>query len=180
MDLKTLLKQMDEVPKVLTKLMEDLKVDNKVAFKKVLRGFPEKSINTYKGDIGVCYLKKINFGNDYSSHIRLKSLKIILGFVCKGTKTQAHDKINKLCLDVLEKFMTDNEWVTLKNNVKATFITNHEIFIENRSKTLLTTAIFELEAQLRYHTNERNNQIKGVKDIRGDVSLWRKKKMKKK
>ena len=179
MNLETLRNQIDEAPRALTELMEGLNVDNKPVFRKVLRGFPEKSINTYKGDIGVCYMKKMNFDSDYSAHIRPKSLKIILGIVCKGTKTQVHDKINSLCLDVLEKFMEDPEWVTLKNNVKATFIKDHEVFIESRGKTLLTTAVFELESTLPYHTNEKD-QIKEVKDIRGDVRKWGKKKKKKK
>lgn len=46
MDLETLLNKMGEAPKALTTLMKDLKSENKPAFKKVLRGFPEKGISS--------------------------------------------------------------------------------------------------------------------------------------
>jgi hypothetical protein len=168
MDLKTLLEQINDAPKILTELMEDLKVNNEFAFKKVLRGFPEKSITTYGGDIGVCYLKKINFNPDFDEINRPTSLDMTLGCICKGTKTEVHDKITKLNLDILNKFIEDDEWFTLKGVVESVVIEDHEIFIESMKNSLLTTSIFELKCELHYHNFKNLSKVNNV-NITGDI-----------
>lgn len=162
MDSDTLIEQIDQAPKALTKLMEELKVDDKPTFKKVLRGFPESSIGSYGGDIGVCYLKKINFESDLDETSLPESLDITLGMICKGTKTTVHDKIVKLNLNVLQKFLEKREWFTLNGNVESTVIQDHEIYIEQTKKSLLTTSVFELKCNLEYLELENNMDAKDI------------------
>ncbi len=171
MDLKTLINKIDTAPKALTELMKELKVDNKLAFKKVLRGFPERTISSYGGDIGVCYLKKINFESDLDEKSLPESLDITLGIICKGTKTQSHDKTIKLNLNILEKFLENEEWVTLNGNVESTSIVNHEIFIEQTKNTLLTTSVFELKCDLEYYELEKNEGNKDISYNEGVMSF---------
>ncbi len=168
MDLKTLLENMDNAPKELTNLMENLKVDDKSAFKKVLRGFPEKGMNTYNGDIGVCSLTNINFDPNFDEKNIPESLDIVLACVCKGTKTSVHDKIIKLNLDILEAFLTNQDWFRLNDTVKSVSIQNHEIFIEAMKNSLITTSIYELNCKLHALTVENINTVKKAK-ISGDI-----------
>lgn len=153
MGIVELMVEISEAPKQLTKLMKNIKINNKNAFKAVLRGFPEKQINTYNGDIGTVVLKNINFDDDYDQIPRPDSIDIILGMVCKGTKTEVHDKIIDLNLIILEKFLTEKDWKTLNGTVELASIQNHDIYIEQNKNTLLTTSIYEINCQLNYHDN---------------------------
>ncbi len=171
MDLETIIKQTNEAPKALTELMEKLTIDNEKAFKQVLRGFPEKGAGSYGGDIGVCYFKKTNFESDFDETSLPESIDLVLAVICKGTKTVVHDKITKLSLDILQNFLENPEWYTLKDNVESTVIQDHEIFIEQNKNTLLTTAIFELKCDLQYFELENNMEEKSIHYEDSSVSI---------
>lgn len=170
MNTEELLTKINEAPKALTELMEEIEYENKPAFKKVLRGFPEKGISTYGGDIGVCSLKKINFEDDLDETSLPESLNIVLGIICKGTKTKAHDKITKLTLELLNSILEDSVWFTLKDNVESTNVVDHEIFIEQKNNSLLTTSVLELICDLEYTEKEYDSRIKDV-HVDGTVTL---------
>lgn len=159
MGISDLMSEISDAPKELSKLMKQITVKDKKAFKNVLRGFPENQVNSYKGDLGVVYLKKINFEDDFDQIPRPESLDIILGMICKGTKTIVHDKIVDLNLIVLEKFITDPNWKTLNNTVKLASINKHEIYIEQSKNSLLTTSIYEITCELKYHETEDTGEL---------------------
>ena len=178
MDFEELYSKMEEAPKALTDLMQNLKLNNKKAFKQVLRGFPDKDINTYGGDIGVCSLKKIHYTLDFDNKRRPYSLDLVLGIICKGTKTKVHDKVTKLTLDVSKKLEKDRDWFTLKGNVKTTTIEDHEIYIEQTKRGMLTSSVFELNCPLnRFHEDNSLNVEK--LSIRGKDLRYLNKKVKK-
>ena len=118
-------------------------------FKNVKRGFPENQ-NTHRGDLATVFFQGLDFSETHGSRNRPEFIESIIGIICKGTKTEVHDKITATSLYVTSRFEDDQQWVTLKGNVRNTFITDFNIYPEKQGNTLLTTAVINLKHDVRW------------------------------
>lgn len=127
----------------LTVLLESLGFDD------VIRGYPE-NINIFTGTVATSYITGGGFEDTMGGHNLPKTLNTVIGLICRGTKTEAHDNIVGKSLDIMENFSTSEDWITLKGNVRNSRITDFNIYPEITKKVALTTAVFILEHEINW------------------------------
>jgi hypothetical protein len=131
-------------------------------FSNVLRGFPE-NVNAYNGDIATVYMKGLDYNKEkatFGQHGRPQFQNSVIGIISRGTKTSVHDKIITASLTILKNFdisvdsegnmIGDEDWLTVSGNARNTVITDFNIYPEKTGKSLLTTAVINLEHDMRW------------------------------
>ena len=126
-------------------------------FKSVLRGYPEDYYKTLSGDIATIFFEGLKFPDKRTMSLRNRPdfQNSMIGLICKGTKTEVHDKISSNSIFVLNQFgneITDGDpvWTTLNGTVRDTEVVDFQIIPERAGKSLLTTAIISLKHDVRF------------------------------
>lgn len=108
-------------------------------------------------------MNKIDSENNFDTNILPTELKMTLGIVCIGTKTAVHDKIIENSLAVFEKLEESNDWRTIKGLATGVLVEDFNIYPEQKGKSLLTTAVFDLRIGLPDLSKELEEEKLNVK-----------------
>ena len=131
-------------------------------FSDVLRGLPE-NINVYNGDVATVYFQGLDYNKEkatFGQHGRPQFQNSVIGIISRGTKTAVHDKIITASIAILKNFdistdsegqlIGDEDWLTVSGNARNTTITGFQIYPERTNKSLLTTAVINLQHDMRW------------------------------
>lgn len=113
----------------------------------VLEGFPE-SISTFGDPTGTVYAKgSSDFWNNQGRRNVPKNINTILAVIINGTEGEAYKRAVKTNDRLLELFRENKDWFTLNGLVRATFVVDNIIYIENKNG-LRTTVYFALRHEI--------------------------------
>ena len=116
-----------------------------LVFKTVLKGYPEKNINTFKGPVAVTYMKGTpSFIDTFAKHNYPEVKESVIGFVIKGTQTSKYEKAVNILDLIEEKFRSDHNWIKVNDTVRNTKIKNTTITPVEQGKTLSVLVVIEL------------------------------------